>query len=43
LIRSATRPVNAKPGDGDRALDEMRNAGCIIESFSGSSESEPIA
>jgi nicotinamidase/pyrazinamidase len=31
LIREATRPVNLAPGDGDRALQEMRLAGCIIE------------
>src|SRR5262245_19304100 len=31
LIRDATRPVNAAPGAGDRALEEMRAAGCLIE------------
>jgi len=31
LIREATRAVNANPGDGDRALDEMRQAGAVVE------------
>jgi nicotinamidase/pyrazinamidase len=31
LIKAATRPVNAVPGAGERALDEMRAAGCLIE------------
>jgi nicotinamidase/pyrazinamidase len=31
LIDDATRPVNAEPDDGVRALDEMRRAGAIIE------------
>ena len=31
VIRAATRAVDAKPGDGARALDEMRVAGARIE------------
>ncbi|MBI2964037.1 MAG: bifunctional nicotinamidase/pyrazinamidase [Deltaproteobacteria bacterium] len=31
LIRAATRAVEAHPGDGDRALAEMRAAGAVIE------------
>jgi nicotinamidase/pyrazinamidase len=31
LIREATRAVNVRPGDGERAVEEMRQAGCIIE------------
>ena len=31
LIEPATRPVEAKAGDGDRALEAMRIAGAIIE------------
>ncbi len=31
LIREATRAVDVTPGDGDRALEEMRDAGAIIE------------
>jgi len=31
LIRDATRPVNVSPGDGERALEEMREAGAVIE------------
>ena len=31
LIRSATRPVDVRPGDGKRALEEMRLAGARIE------------
>ena len=31
LIRGATRPVNAVPGAGAAALEEMRTAGCLIE------------
>lgn len=31
LIRSATRAVEANPGDGERALAEMRAAGAVIE------------
>ena len=31
LIADATRAVNIKPSDGDKALDEMREAGVIIE------------
>jgi len=30
LIRSATRAVNAEPGDGERAIQEMRRAGVRI-------------
>jgi nicotinamidase/pyrazinamidase len=30
LIRDATRPLNACPGDGNRAVQEMQAAGCII-------------
>lgn len=32
VILPATRPVEARPGDGERALLAMRNAGAIIES-----------
>ena len=31
VIADATRAVNAQPGDGDRALQHMRNAGVFIE------------
>jgi nicotinamidase/pyrazinamidase len=31
VIRAGTRAVNMQPGDGDRALEEMREAGAIIE------------
>ncbi len=31
LIADATRAVNVEPSDGDKALDEMREAGVIIE------------
>jgi nicotinamidase-related amidase len=31
LIRDATRPVDAQPGDGERAVAEMRAAGAAIE------------
>ncbi|MCH8211855.1 MAG: isochorismatase family protein [Planctomycetes bacterium] len=31
LIADATRAVNIEPSDGDKALDEMREAGVIIE------------
>lgn len=31
LIRPATRPVEAQAGDGDRALEDMQDAGAIIE------------
>ncbi len=37
LIRAATRPVDVQPGDGDRALTEMREAGAIIVE-----EAEPV-
>lgn len=37
LIADAARPVEATPGDGRRAFDQMRIAGCIIE------EGEPHA
>lgn len=35
LIAAATRPVDLEPGDGQRALDEMRAAGARIETDSG--------
>ncbi|MCK6563753.1 MAG: isochorismatase family protein [Dehalococcoidia bacterium] len=31
VIQQAVRPVDLKPGDGQRALDEMRRAGVTIE------------
>jgi nicotinamidase/pyrazinamidase len=31
LIADAVRPVNVRPDDGRRALQEMRDAGCVIE------------
>ena len=31
LIADATRAVNVEPSDGDKALDEMRDAGVIVE------------
>lgn len=31
VILAATRAVNARPGDGDRALDDMKHAGVILE------------
>ena len=31
LIRPATRPVEAQAGDGDRALEDMQDAGALIE------------
>jgi nicotinamidase/pyrazinamidase len=31
VIRDGTRAVNVQPGDGDRALEEMSEAGAIIE------------
>ncbi len=31
LIRAATRAVNVQPGDDRRALDEMRQAGAVLE------------
>src|SRR5262249_8203398 len=31
VIVSATRAVNVQPGDGDRALDEIRKAGGVLE------------
>ena len=31
LIRPATRPVEAQGGDGDRALEDMQEAGAIVE------------
>ncbi len=31
VIRAGTRAVDVQPGDGDRALEEMRQAGAIIE------------
>jgi nicotinamidase/pyrazinamidase len=36
LIQSATRPVEQHPGDGERAVAEMRDAGAIIEEESAS-------
>jgi len=37
LIAPATRPVNVDPGDGERALADMRAAGAVIEE-----EAEPV-
>ena len=31
LLAAATRAVDLEPGDGERALDEMRGAGVVIE------------
>ena len=31
VIRDATRAVEAQPGDGERALDEIRRAGGVLE------------
>jgi len=31
VITDATRAVNVRPGDGDRALDEIRKAGGVLE------------
>lgn len=31
LIKDATRPLNVTPGAGERAVQEMQAAGCIIE------------
>ena len=31
VITDATRAVNLRPGDGNRALDEIRNAGGVLE------------
>ena len=31
VIRDATRAVNVRPGDGQRALDEIRRAGGVLE------------
>ena len=31
VIRDATRPVDVQPGDGERALDEIRRAGGVLE------------
>jgi nicotinamidase/pyrazinamidase len=31
VIRGGTRPVEQQPGDGQKALEEMRQAGAIIE------------
>ena len=31
LIEDAVRAVNVRPGDGARALREMREAGCVVE------------
>lgn len=37
LIHPATRPVDVNPGDGERAIDAMREAGAVIEE-----EAEPV-
>ena len=37
LIEPATRPVDVNPGDGERALEEMQEAGAVIEE-----EAEPV-
>ncbi len=37
LILPATRAVDVNPGDGDRALEEMREAGAVIEQ-----DAEPV-
>ncbi|MDY7108189.1 MAG: nicotinamidase [Planctomycetota bacterium] len=34
LIRPATRAVNVQPDDGEKALEEMRSAGAVIEEAS---------
>jgi len=31
VLRSATRPVETQPGDGERALEKMRAGGALIE------------
>ena len=31
VLADGVRPVDVKPGDGDRALDEMRRAGAVVE------------
>ncbi len=31
VIKDGTRPVDVQPGDGERALEEMREAGAVIE------------
>jgi len=36
LIRNATRAVNAEPGDGERALEEMQEAGASVVEDAGS-------
>jgi hypothetical protein len=30
LHRSATRPVDVQPGDGERAIEELRRAGVEV-------------
>ena len=30
VVADATRPVDLQPGDGERALDEMRRAGARV-------------
>lgn len=35
LVRDATRPVEIEPGDGDRALEEVRAAGAKIDAGGG--------
>ncbi|MGI8897254.1 MAG: nicotinamidase [Pyrinomonadaceae bacterium] len=39
-LKDAMRPVEVQPGDGDRAMDEMRQAGAEIVSASGQPESK---
>ncbi|HXT50935.1 MAG TPA: isochorismatase family protein [Thermoanaerobaculia bacterium] len=31
VLRDGVRPVDLQPGDGERALDEMRRAGAVVE------------
>jgi len=31
VLAAGVRPVDVKPGDGERALDEMRRAGAVVE------------
>jgi nicotinamidase/pyrazinamidase len=35
VLLDATRPVDLQPGDGDRAVDEMRTAGVAITQVAG--------
>jgi len=39
LIKPATRAVNVREGDGDRALQQMRDAGAVIEEAASPDES----